>query len=269
MPNAIQSRGFGGRIDSTYGRCRAWKSVMSTIRVARASVWVLVVLSVGLSCWLLLRPNDKDARESTVAFVGDSYFAGTKLGGIGRSNIASLLAGRFGWNSLNAAVGGTGYAHASSTSPPYALAQLPAVLSHDPSLILVEGSINDGHAEPASAEAAAKNLYAVIAGRLPGVRIVVVGPISPGRATGSLAALDDAMRRAANSCGLPYIDASGEDWLPAGIPGLIGSDGVHPTDAGHQRMATLLGDDLVRLGVVSAEGDVRSAANESLRCAGA
>jgi acyl-CoA thioesterase-1 len=183
--------------------------------------------------------------------IGDSFAAGTALGGAGGQGFPMMIAERVGWRWGTTAIGGTGY-----------VAQLPGTLSYDagqvermvaarPDVLVVEGSQNDGRADVAAVGPAATALYAHLHRALPWARIVVVGPVASNSAqAASLAGVDRAVGDAARAAGLPYVDAIAEGWFTDAQAALIGDDHIHPTWAGHQRIADLLGGDLTRLGVL-------------------
>ena len=94
-------------------------------------------------------------------------------------------------------------------------------------------------------------MFARLRRELPRTRIVVVGPVASnsGQAA-ALARVDAAVAAAARRAGLPYVDALAEGWFTDAQSSLIGSDRMHPTWAGHARIADLLGADLARLAVL-------------------
>ncbi|HEY2195803.1 MAG TPA: hypothetical protein VGH76_26375 [Actinomycetospora sp.] len=57
---------------------------------------------------------------------------------------------------------------------------------------------------------------------------------------------------AARAAGLPYVDAIAEGWFTDAQASLIGADHIHPTWAGHARIADLLGADLTHLAMLPA-----------------
>ena len=67
--------------------------------------------------------------------------------------------------------------------------------------------------------------------------MLVVGPIWPGAAPPAMDDVRTAVIRAADTDRLPMVDPIGDRWFNDGTTGLIGSDGVHPNDAGHAYIA--------------------------------
>ncbi len=75
----------------------------------------------------------------------------------------------------------------------------------------------------------------------PDARLVVVGPPwtgNPDAVAGSMITRRDAVAAAATAAGAVFIDPIADEWFDG--TGLVGSDGIHPTDAGHARMAERL-----------------------------
>jgi lysophospholipase L1-like esterase len=185
--------------------------------------------------------------------IGDSFAAGTALGGAGGQGFPMMVADRIGWRWGTTAIGGTGYAAQLPGSLPYDAGQVDRMVTAHPDVLVVEGSQNDGHADVEAVGTAATALYAHLRSALPRTRIVVVGPVASNSAqAAALTGLDARVGEAARAAGLPYIDAIAEGWFTDAQSALIGEDHIHPTWAGHQRIADLLGTDLTRLGVVPA-----------------
>ncbi|GLZ51822.1 hypothetical protein Acsp07_14390 [Actinomycetospora sp. NBRC 106378] len=210
---------------------------------------LVLVLVVAVVLGVTLRWNDVGAsaeavgvdRGSTVAVIGDSISQGTKLGGVGRANWTSIVGVARGWTVTDVAVGGTGYVYASPGTQDFAAGQLDRAVAVRPTTVVVQGSRNDGLTPLPQVSAAAADLYRQLQQRLPGVRLIVIGPVwSDGTITPSLEALSDAVRAPALAAGATYIDPIRENWFAGAdtaSPPLIGSDGVHPTDAGHRLIA--------------------------------
>ncbi len=193
------------------------------------------------------------APRPVLGVIGDSFAAGTAIGGAGGQGFPRMIAERAGWQWGTTAVGGTGYVAHPAGVQPYQAQQVDAMIAAHPTLLVVEGSQNDLHADVRAVGPAATALYARLREALPQTRIVVVGPIaSNSDQAAALAGVDAAVGSAARTAGLPYIDAIGEGWFTDAQAPLIGADHIHPTWAGHQRIADLLGADLVRLGALPA-----------------
>jgi len=71
----------------------------------------------------------------------------------------------------------------------------------------------------------------------PSARFLVIGPPWPtDNPPADVLALRDSLRNQAVAVGAVFIDPLVEGWF-VGRPDLIGSDGVHPNDAGHAYLA--------------------------------
>jgi lysophospholipase L1-like esterase len=202
-----------------------------------------------------VRPVSITATETRpmLGVIGDSFAAGTVLGGAGGQGFPMMVADRVGWRWGTTAIGGTGYVAQLPGTLPYGAGQVDRMVAAHPTVLVVEGSQNDGRAGVGAVGAAATALYARLRGALPQTRVVVVGPVASNSAqAAALSGVDRAVGDAARAAGLPYVDAIAEGWFTDAQSALIGSDHIHPTWAGHQRIADLLGADLTRIGVLPA-----------------
>jgi lysophospholipase L1-like esterase len=202
-----------------------------------------------------VRPVSITATDTrpTLGVIGDSFAAGTALGGAGGQGFPMMIADRIGWRWGTTAIGGTGYAAQLPGTLPYDAGQVDRMVAAHPDVLVVEGSQNDGRADVEAVGSAATALYTHLRSALPRTRIVVVGPVASNSAQATaLTGLDARVGAAARAAGLPYVDAIAEGWFTDGQSALIGDDHIHPTWAGHQRIADLLGADLTRLGALPA-----------------
>ena len=207
-------------------RWRFWRRALALVVLLGAAsvVWVHVATS---------RP----AVPLTVAFIGDSYTGGSDMGGNGDQNYTMILGHQLGWNIVNHAAGGTGYVHGSAEAGPFESQQLPAVVAAHPDVVIIVGSRNDINERPQDITQAADHLYDSIRRQLPGAKILVESPIWPGGAPPAMDDVRTAVLRAAATDDVPFVDPITDRWFDDGQVGLIGSDGVHPNDAGHAYIA--------------------------------
>ena len=71
----------------------------------------------------------------------------------------------------------------------------------------------------------------------PTARFLVIGPPWPtADVPEAVLQVRDVLNVEARAAGAPFIDPLGDGWF-VGRPDLIGPDGVHPTDAGHEYLA--------------------------------
>ena len=177
------------------------------------------------------------AAQLTVAFIGDSYTSGSNMGGNGDNNYTRIIANQMGWKVVNNAAGGTGYVKDNPNARPFEAQQLAAVVAARPDVVVVVGSRNDIDESPQAITDAAAHLYRSIHDQLPDAKLLVVGPIWPGGAPPAMDRVRTAVLRAAEQENATVVDPIADHWLDDGTPGLIGSDGVHPNDAGHRYIA--------------------------------
>nr|WP_275585576.1 SGNH/GDSL hydrolase family protein [Blastococcus saxobsidens] len=168
--------------------------------------------------------------------MGDSYTVG--LGGEG---YVERTARALGWSGVAEGQSGTGYVNPSGVAGQQAYGErVDDVAAHRPDVVVVQGSTNDAGAAPPEVSAAAAQLYADLAEALPAASVVVVGPVAPpGIPVEEVRAVRDAVARAAEGAGLPFVDPVAEDWLRR-PDGLFTEDGIHPNQAGYDEMAERL-----------------------------
>lgn len=168
-------------------------------------------------------------------FFGDSYTVG--FGGDGYVQRTAEL---MGWTPVVNAQGGTGYLNPSATPGQTSYyGRLSEVLPADPDVVLVQGSTNDAGEPVAAVETAAAEFYRGLQAAVPTARVVVVGPLAPpGVDPQVIAEIRDALARASQSAGLPFVDPIAEGWLTP--PEGYYFDTIHPNDAGYTEMAERL-----------------------------
>jgi lysophospholipase L1-like esterase len=217
-----------------------------------------IYLPPGASMWKPATP----ARRIMV--LGDSIPGGSNMntgGGQGTwfPRAARLLGYRDAWNE---ALGQTGYIAAGSTATLGTRAPID-VIPHNPDVLVIFAGYNDVGGSQSAISSAAASLYSAIQSGLPNCRTYVIGCWSPTGSPGSsITNTDTTLRTAAAAAGLPFISPiSGSVYNAAGtliathgpwITGTgrvgattgsgnadtyIGTDAVHPTDAGHKYLA--------------------------------
>ncbi|ETW23170.1 Rv0518 family GDSL lipase [Mycobacterium gastri] len=187
------------------------------------------------------RPLTMDFRLTHLAVIGDSYTAGTDEGGLGSTSWTARA-----WQALArggeriaaevAAEGRAGYAvpgdHGSVFEDLTARAVKP-----DDVLVVFFGSRNDEGVEPQLLAEKAGGTFDLARRLAPSARLLVIGPPWPTAAVpDSVLQIRDVLNAAAHAAGAAFVDPIGDGWF-VDRPELIGADGVHPTDAGHQYLA--------------------------------
>lgn len=227
--------------------------VRSRQLVAISTILLMVALAAAA---LALHDEGRDVGQElpsssirTVDILGDSYTSGTAIGGLGQAGYPQIVARMNGWQVKNLAVGGTGYVTSIYNLPIFgAPIHIGTIAEDRPDLVLVVGGRNDLTVSAEQIGAAALQLYRTLINVSPRSRVVVVGIIWPGPVPPSVSAANGALRDAAKTAGVDFIDPISEGWFQEGASiRMIGSDGVHPTDAGHAYIANLLERDLRKL----------------------
>jgi lysophospholipase L1-like esterase len=186
-------------------------------------------------------PLTLDSRLDRVAVVGDSYTAGTDEGGLGPKSWTARA-----WQTLAqrgvriapdvAAEGRAGYGmpgdHGSIFQDLTARAVKP-----DDALVVFFGSRNDQGFDPQLLAGKARDTFDLARILAPSARFLVIGPPWPtADVPESILQIRDVLNGAARAAGATFVDPIGDRWF-VDRPDLIGPDGVHPNDAGHQYLA--------------------------------
>lgn len=243
------------RRSSRFTRRRRWPKVLA---------FLALFLAAGLLTVYALSQSDADGaplpgatptaaaepaplaeKVPQIDILGDSYVAGSAEGGKGAENWTKVVGSRFYDQGTRVELNvmaqpGSGYLARGSTDLIFREA---ATLRLRPTadVVVVFGSRNDGRQTPDAMYTAARSLYSDIRDIAPEAKVVVVGPIWVNGAVPSFITANNAeMKQAAADEGIPYIDALSEEWLAGANEGLIGLDGIHPTDEGHAYLAEKL-----------------------------
>ncbi|VBA51031.1 hypothetical protein LAUMK41_00767 [Mycobacterium attenuatum] len=211
--------------------------------MSRVAMFIIVLtLMVGLvPRHLSYRPLTMDFRLTHLAVIGDSYTAGTDEGGLGAKSWTARA-----WQQLAkggervapevAAEGRAGYGvpgdHGSIFEDLTARAVKP-----DDVLVVFFGSRNDEGVEPELLSEKARGTFDLARRLAPGARFLVIGPPWPTADVPDwVLQIRDVLNAAAHAAGATFVDPIGDGWF-VDRPELIGADGVHPNDAGHQYLA--------------------------------
>ncbi|NKY69829.1 SGNH/GDSL hydrolase family protein [Rhodococcus opacus] len=180
-----------------------------------------------------------------VAVVGDSYTGGSDMGGVGSANWTSIVQ----WHMDEAKTpirlevsgqGGSGYVNAGSAKTVFPGEAARIVKSED-QIVVVFGSRNDTRQDIEAVRSAARATYSQIKVNAPNAKLIVIAPPSVNEnVPRDIIALRDALKREADAAGAVFVDPIAEGWFFGDKAGLIGSDGLHPTDEGHAYMAGLI-----------------------------
>jgi lysophospholipase L1-like esterase len=124
----------------------------------------------------------------SIAFLGDSWLGGANASNDGVYDIDAipfLVARMLNAECYNAGQGGTGYVNpGTGNNKAYTdSGRLSAIVSANPSLIIIFGSINDDSYTGGQIQTAAASVYSYFATNLPNTPVVVVGPQSAAATT--------------------------------------------------------------------------------------
>ncbi|TDC99002.1 SGNH/GDSL hydrolase family protein [Nonomuraea deserti] len=212
--------------------------VARVVALAGLGTAVLSGCNAGAEATPPLVPATPVVRPATpvVMFVGDSFTVGS--GPVPRwETYAAETARLLGWQPVIAGAGGTGYlskgrvGRAFQRSFEVELSWRPA-----PDVLVISGGHNDRRWGPARVGRAAERLLDVVRGHWPDTRIVMVGPIWLDGAPPKAYAVRDALAEVARREDVAFLDPMATRWPPQAVL----PDGVHPTAAGHERIAAWL-----------------------------
>ncbi|BBX65071.1 hypothetical protein MSAS_42450 [Mycobacterium saskatchewanense] len=214
--------------------------------------FVSLAFLVGLACDDVAysappRPYETltlDSRLTHVAVVGDSYTTGTDEGGMGPRSWTALA-----WRTLGsqgvriapdvAAEGRAGYGVRGDHGSIFQDLTARAVKPED-ALVVFFGSRNDQGFDLGQLAERARDTFDLARRLAPSAKFLVIGPPWPtADVPGDVLQIRDVLNGAAHAAGAAFVDPIGDRWF-VDRPGLIGPDGVHPNDAGHQYLAGMI-----------------------------
>jgi lysophospholipase L1-like esterase len=181
-------------------------------------------------------------QETVLVVLGDVFSAGTPANS--GPEWPQLVADDLGWTVHVEAAPGIGFV--TDGQGPAFPGRVADVAAHDPAVVLIAGGFSDIGGPAGQAAEAADAVVDQVSRMAPDASVVLLSPFSngaPGPLTRDMA---DQLRQVARANDVAFVDVT--DVLPRGED-LIGSDGIHPTDAGHRRIAEEVTDDLRSLPV--------------------
>lgn len=174
----------------------------------------------------------------TVAFIGDSYTAGSGTTAPAMRWTTRLSAVE-GWNEVNLGRGGSGYLITNTTPEgvvrPNYQTMIDEAVKAAPDVVVVSGGGNDLALPIGDVLPAVANFYPALRAALPDAVIVAVNPLwGPTPTPRNLPSLVTAVEAAVTSVGGTFLDI-GQPLTDR--PDLVVEDMVHPNDAGAQVIA--------------------------------
>lgn len=211
------------------------------VAVLAALSSVMTVLAPPTTRYTAYAPASRDTPLYRIAVVGDSYTAGGELGGLGAEAWTART-----WQLLSrrgvqvradvAAEGGAGYGVPGNRGSVFEGLAANSVRADD-ALVVFYGSRNDQPADPVQLPVRVGSALDMAHRAAPNARLLVIGPPWPtADVPQAVYRIRDVLASEASRRGATFVDPLAERWF-VGRPDLIGSDGVHPTDAGHAYMA--------------------------------
>ncbi len=134
-------------------------------------------------------------------------------------------------------VGGSGYVNGADSG--VAFPDRVDQVDPDADLVIVFGSRNDGgRADAAAIADVATATFDEIMSVAPGAELLVIAPPwIDENVPDTIVQLRDGLEAAAASVGATFLDPIEDGWFFGADAALIGDDGVHPTNEGHEYMA--------------------------------
>ncbi|WP_104092075.1 SGNH/GDSL hydrolase family protein [Arthrobacter sp. GMC3] len=201
---------------------------------------LLVVMLAGCSHTTAHPDTSGPALHGNVVVIGDSLSTG-----FGTSpedawplliNTGTQESGKTA-NMVNAAENGSGYVSVGENSSTFG-SQVTQTVAADTQLVLFFGSGNDVGVEASEIAAAATSAYAGAKAQAPHAEILVVGPPSyADEPDAGTLAVRDALKDAATTAGVAFVDPISAGWFRSHTAELVGPDGVHLTVAGGHYVA--------------------------------
>jgi lysophospholipase L1-like esterase len=183
----------------------------------------------------------RDSRVKHIAVIGDSYTTGTAEGGWGPACWTSRA-----WQRLSslglpiaadvAAEGRAGYGVPGDRGSIFKDLTGRAVKPDDV-LVVLFGSRNDQGVDPGLLADRVRETFDLAHRLAPTAGFLVIGPPWPtADVPEPILRVRNVLGAAARAAGADFVDPIGGRWF-VGRPDLIGTDGVHPNDAGHKYLA--------------------------------
>ena len=179
-------------------------------------------------------------KRPVAAFLGDSYTTGWAGAGTGRRGWPAIVSAAHHWRVVNRAVAGTGFVNPGWTGQPVRT-RIATVVRARPGIVFVAAGHNDNrfgrHVTGKAADAVLRRLRRA----LPDAVIVVIGPIwANGSPPASIRGIRAELRASAAEIDAIFVDPIRDGWFAGAAGRLILDDGIHPSNAGHRRIARLV-----------------------------
>lgn len=201
------------------------------------SAGILIVTLAA--CWVLMQPeieHTEPAGRTMVTYLGNSFTGGSLMDSGPTSRWPALVSDRLDVSDTVITADASGYVTRGIGFARYRdLADdVPAASA----AVVILGSDDDANKPFEQIKSAALTAFATIRLHAPHARILAIATfwVNDNPPAGILKSRD-AVRDAAAQAHIEFVDPIAEHWLVADPSVTIGSDGLHPTDAGQRELA--------------------------------
>ncbi|MEO6827702.1 MAG: SGNH/GDSL hydrolase family protein [Microbacteriaceae bacterium] len=207
-------------------------------------IWLPIVgvVMVILAVWAAarLRPievlGSASDDQPLISFVGNSFVGGSSMDSGATFRWPSIVAREVGAAAQIITAGSSGYVTPGELMQTYP--ELAKRISPSARAVVFLGSDDDANRSFDEIRAGALDAFATARARAPEARLLVIATfwVDDDPPAGILNSRD-AVRAAAAQAGVAFVDPIADGWLVNDPAITIGSDGLHPTDAGHSELA--------------------------------
>lgn len=190
------------------------------------------------------QPEKPGTTPLRMAVIGDSFTSGSPQGGRGDKGWPRLITAQLNAQGMDlvtdvGAEGASGYVNIGHGGGVF-FDKIAKRVKKEDRVVVFFGSINDSKATPGEMAHATCDTLRNAEEAAPSARFIVVGPSwANDDPPDYVRRSRDILRDRAASLGAKFIDPLDDRWF-VDQPELIGKDGVHPTDAGHEYIASKL-----------------------------
>ncbi|WP_353612285.1 GDSL lipase [Mycobacterium sp. ACS4331] len=212
-----------------------------TGRLSALLVTMTMLLGAVAAPPVTAAPVTRETPIHRIAVIGDSYTNGTDEGGLGAQAWPVRAQQTLSRQGLTvaadvAAEGRAGYDTVGNRGSVFRDLVVRAVRPDD-TLVVFYGSRNDRDVPPDRLSQAVRDTLQLARGAAPQARLLVIStPWPTADVPPDILGVRDVLAAQARAMGASFVDPIAARWF-VDQPWLIGSDGVHPTDAGHAYMA--------------------------------
>lgn len=187
-------------------------------------------------------PKDMGNRK-LMAWISDSYGAGTGTGTNFMRLHVMMASRRLGFDHWHDGIGGTGWANVDSNEPSQRFTNKMSILNRPPDVVVGAMGYNNSGSAQAAVEAGVDNWVAAVRAKFPAAQILLLGPWTPAGEVTALANVKSWISGRAAALGVSFIDISTLITL-ANKATWIGGDLVHPSGNGHWYMERVIANEI-------------------------